>query len=286
MRRAHDHRARQRRSTRRSRPVMLASTIGQPAGLPTPHATTGRRDRRRPTRRARDRGDRKAHAMNGRVAKHAFATRPGDADTWVRMREAPISRESKAGLFTARLTIDDTPGQCGRIKVTTLQRGQIVADMLRELRARGFSYKRRLAMNVIAAAGRRSNDATASTRVELDWLGKRISIGFASDGSSKRGSSIASGGSSASRRASSSLSCAGRRTTSARSSLASTSYAQLRWVNPTRRCHSSVPAGTFCCGPTAGRRSIRLCRRSARSKSAASIPTTQRRTLGGTSTIA
>ena len=156
MRRAHDHRARQRRSTRRSRPVMLASTIGQPAGLPTPHATTGRRDRRRPTRRARDRGDRKAHAMNGRVAKHAFATRPGDADTWVRMREAPISRESKAGLFTARLTIDDTPGQCGRIKVTTLQRGQIVADMLRELRARGFSYKRRLAMNAIAAAGRRS----------------------------------------------------------------------------------------------------------------------------------
>jgi hypothetical protein len=113
--------------------------------------------------------------MNGRVAKHAFATSPGDADTWVRMREAPISRESKASLFTARLTIDDTPGQCGRIKVTTLQRGQIVADMLRELRARGFSYKRRLAMNAIAAAGRRSNDAaTASTRVELDWLGKRI----------------------------------------------------------------------------------------------------------------
>jgi Protein of unknown function (DUF2840) len=82
--------------------------------------------------------------MNGRVAKHAFATRPGDADTWVRMRKAPISRESKAGLFTARLTIDDTPEQYGRIKVTTLQRGQIVADMLRELLARGFSYKRKV----------------------------------------------------------------------------------------------------------------------------------------------
>jgi hypothetical protein len=102
-------------------------------------------------------------------------TRPGDrARRSARTIRTPFARRRHRA-FTARLTIDDTPGQCGRIKVTTLQRGQIVADMLRELRARGFSYKRRLAMKAIAAAGKRSNDAaTASTRVELDWLGKRI----------------------------------------------------------------------------------------------------------------
>ena len=66
----------------------------------------------------------------------------------------------------------------------------------------------------------------------------------------------------------------------------STSYAQLRRENPTRRCHSSVRAATFCCGSTAGRRSIRFCRRSTWWKPPASIPPTPRRTIGGTSTIA
>jgi hypothetical protein len=74
--------------------------------------------------------------MSGRAGKRAFAARPGDADTWVRMREAPSSRESDASLFIARLTIDVTPEQRGRIKVTAFQRGQTVADMLRELLAR------------------------------------------------------------------------------------------------------------------------------------------------------
>jgi Ni/Co efflux regulator RcnB len=79
--------------------------------------------------------------MSGRVAKRAFAARPGDADTWVRMREAPSSHESEASLFTARLTIDVTPEQRGRIKVTAFQRGQTVADMWRELLAREFPGK-------------------------------------------------------------------------------------------------------------------------------------------------
>ena len=43
---------------------------------------------------------------------------------------------------------------------------------------------------------------------------------------------------------------------------ASTSSAQLRRENPTRRCHSSVRAATFCCGSPAGQRSIKFCRRS------------------------
>jgi hypothetical protein len=78
--------------------------------------------------------------MSGHIAKRAFAARPGDADAWVRMRETPSS-QPEAGLFTARLTIDVTPEQRGRIKVTAFQRGQTVADMLRELLAREFPDK-------------------------------------------------------------------------------------------------------------------------------------------------
>ena len=67
--------------------------------------------------------------MSGRIAKRAFAARPSDAETWVRAREAPSSRETDLSLFTARLTIDVTPEQRGGIKVTAFQRGQTVADM-------------------------------------------------------------------------------------------------------------------------------------------------------------
>ena len=79
--------------------------------------------------------------MSRRPAKRAFAARPSDADTWVRMREPLSSRESETSLFTARLTIDVTPEQRARIKVTAFRRGQTVADMLRELLAREFPDK-------------------------------------------------------------------------------------------------------------------------------------------------
>jgi hypothetical protein len=65
--------------------------------------------------------------MSGRIDKRAFAARPSNADTWVRTRKALSSRESEASLFTARLTIDVTPEQRGRIKVTAFRRGQTVA---------------------------------------------------------------------------------------------------------------------------------------------------------------
>ena len=81
--------------------------------------------------------------MSGRIDKRAFAARPSDSDTWVRTRKALSSRESEASLFTARLTIDATPEQRGRIKVTAFRRGQTVADMLRELLAREFPDKDR-----------------------------------------------------------------------------------------------------------------------------------------------
>jgi hypothetical protein len=79
--------------------------------------------------------------MRRRHAKRVFAARPSDSDTWVRTRKALSSRESEASLFTARLTIDVTPEQRGRIKVTAFRRGQTVADMLRELLAREFPDK-------------------------------------------------------------------------------------------------------------------------------------------------
>ena len=81
--------------------------------------------------------------MSRRPGKRAFAARPSDADTWVRTREALSSRESEARLFTARLTIDVTPEQRSRIKVTAFRHGQTVADMLRELLAREFPNKDR-----------------------------------------------------------------------------------------------------------------------------------------------
>jgi hypothetical protein len=77
----------------------------------------------------------------GAVLHRPFAARPGDADTWVRRREAPSSHESDPNLFTARLTNDVTPEQRGRIKLTAFERGQTVADMLRELLAREFPNK-------------------------------------------------------------------------------------------------------------------------------------------------
>ena len=76
--------------------------------------------------------------MSGRTAKPAFAARPSNEDAWVRTREASPSHEPEASAFSARLTIDVTPEQRGRIKITAFQRGRTVADMLRELLAREF----------------------------------------------------------------------------------------------------------------------------------------------------
>ena len=41
-------------------------------------------------------------------------------------------------LYTARLTVDITPALRGRIKIAAFQRGETVADMLRDLLAREF----------------------------------------------------------------------------------------------------------------------------------------------------
>ena len=66
--------------------------------------------------------------------KRAFASRPGDAEGWIKAPDSP----RPSGGFTARLTIDITPALRGRIKVAAFQRGLTVADMLRGLLVREF----------------------------------------------------------------------------------------------------------------------------------------------------
>jgi hypothetical protein len=76
--------------------------------------------------------------MNKRDPKRAFAARPSNAEAWVRRPESPPPRNVESILYTARLTIDVTAGQRGRIKVAAFRRGLTVADMLRALLAREF----------------------------------------------------------------------------------------------------------------------------------------------------
>ena len=77
--------------------------------------------------------------MNGRASKPTpFAARPRDPDAWVRAPEAAGAAPAKAGVFTARLTIDVTPELRGRIKVAAFRRGLTVADMLRAMLEEAF----------------------------------------------------------------------------------------------------------------------------------------------------
>ena len=77
--------------------------------------------------------------MTARDLKRAFAARPSNAEAWVRSAKSPASKQNtKSNRFTARLTIDVTPGLRGRIKVAAFQRGITVTDMLRNLLSRQF----------------------------------------------------------------------------------------------------------------------------------------------------
>ena len=76
--------------------------------------------------------------MSAGGARRGFAARPGDAESWIKAPEAPSRGGDEPSAFTARLTIDVTPGLRGRIKVAAFRRGITVADMLRDLFAREF----------------------------------------------------------------------------------------------------------------------------------------------------
>jgi len=75
--------------------------------------------------------------VSERPARRGFASRPADPDQWIRAAGASPRNDSATG-YTARLTIDVTPDQRGRIKIAAFQRGITVADMLRDLLAREF----------------------------------------------------------------------------------------------------------------------------------------------------
>ncbi len=75
--------------------------------------------------------------MSERPARRGFASRPANPDQWIRAAGASPRNDSATG-YTARLTIDVTPDQRGRIKIAAFQRGITVADMLRDLLAREF----------------------------------------------------------------------------------------------------------------------------------------------------
>ncbi|MFT8988718.1 MAG: hypothetical protein ABF959_00195 [Gluconobacter albidus] len=76
--------------------------------------------------------------MTATPPKRGFATRPGDAENWIKSADAPAPRSLDAAIYAARLTIDVTLDQRARIKIAAFQRGVTVADMLRELLAREF----------------------------------------------------------------------------------------------------------------------------------------------------
>lgn len=76
--------------------------------------------------------------MTRRSGKRGFASRPGDAERWIKSAEAPPGGKVAGEAFTARLTIDVTPALRGRIKVAAFRRGITVADMLRELLGHEF----------------------------------------------------------------------------------------------------------------------------------------------------
>ena len=76
--------------------------------------------------------------MSAPSTRRGFAARPVDPDAWVRAPEPSNAAERAGDIYTARLTIDVTPAMRGRIKVSAFQRGQTVADMLRNLLARQF----------------------------------------------------------------------------------------------------------------------------------------------------
>ena len=61
-----------------------------------------------------------------------------DAESSVKAPDIPAGAPATAEAFTARLTIDVTPGLRGRIKVAAFRRGVTFADMSRELLAREF----------------------------------------------------------------------------------------------------------------------------------------------------
>jgi len=68
-----------------------------------------------------------------------FGGRPSDPEAWVRRKERPAAAGEG---FTARLTVDVTPGLRGRIRMTAFRQGVTMAELLRALLEREFPADR------------------------------------------------------------------------------------------------------------------------------------------------
>jgi hypothetical protein len=75
-----------------------------------------------------------------RIAIGARPTAHPQADAWVQQGDG--ADIGNADLYTARLTIDVTPGLRARVKVTAFTQGITVAQMLRVLLEREFPDQR------------------------------------------------------------------------------------------------------------------------------------------------
>lgn len=69
--------------------------------------------------------------------RSAFASRPGNAETWIGGSDLP-RHAAKQQANSARLTIDVTPALRARIKVSAFQRGMTVADLIRDMLREAF----------------------------------------------------------------------------------------------------------------------------------------------------
>jgi hypothetical protein len=76
--------------------------------------------------------------MTARTSNRRFAARPDDPDAWVRAPEPSVAAPG-GGRSLHRPAHHRCDARVGaRIKITAFQRGQTVADMLRDLLAREF----------------------------------------------------------------------------------------------------------------------------------------------------
>jgi hypothetical protein len=75
-------------------------------------------------------------ARGKRIAIGARPPANPHAEAWI--REGDGGALQKGDLYTARLTLDDTPAMRGRIKVSAFTQGVTVAELLRALLEREF----------------------------------------------------------------------------------------------------------------------------------------------------
>jgi len=81
--------------------------------------------------------------MSTRAPRSGFARRPADPETWVRAAKEQSAGRADGAANTARLTIDVTPAQRGRIKIAAFERGMSASALSSLSRTLSASFSRR-----------------------------------------------------------------------------------------------------------------------------------------------